>query len=97
MVGFAGACIVGGKIYFGTVMKFGYIEKDGKDVDAWCVKFDRKIVTYINSRGKGHKEDFVFEELETAIELYEKHEEEDKNKCMWPVPVATVPYGEFAN
>lgn len=26
---------VGGKVYFGTVMKFGYIEKDGKDVDAW--------------------------------------------------------------
>ena len=35
---------------------------------------------YINtcSRGKGYKEDFVFEELEAAIELYEKHEEEDK-------------------
>ena len=33
----------------------------------WCVKFDRKIVTYINSRGKGYKEDFVFEELEAAI------------------------------
>ena len=78
-VGFAGACIeVGGKIYFGTVMKFGYIEKDGKDVDAWCVKFDKKIVTYVNSRGKGYKEDFVFEELEAAIELCEKHEEEDK-------------------
>ena len=69
---------VGGKIYFGTVMKFGYIEKDGKDVDAWCVKFDKKIVTYVNSRGKGYKEDFVFEELEAAIELCEKHEEEDK-------------------
>ena len=38
-----------------------------KDVDAWCVKFDRKIVTYVNSRGKGYKEDFVFEELEAAI------------------------------
>ena len=49
-----------------------------KNVDAWCVKFDRKIVTYVNSRGKGYKEDFVFEELEAAIELYEKHEEEDK-------------------
>ena len=61
-----------------SVMKFGYIEKDGKDVDAWCVKFDKKIVTYVNSRGKGYKEDFVFEELEAAIELCEKHEEEDK-------------------
>ena len=27
---------------------------------------------------QGYKEDFVFEELEAAIELYEKHEEEDK-------------------
>ena len=32
----------------------------------------------VDSRGKGYKEDFVFEELEAAIELYEKHEEEDK-------------------
>jgi hypothetical protein len=30
------------------------------------------------NRGKGYKEDFVWEELEAAIELYEEHEEEDK-------------------
>jgi len=47
-------------------------------VDAWCVKFDKKIVTYVNSTGKGYKEDFDFEELEAAIELYKEHEEEDK-------------------
>ena len=58
-------------------MRFGYNIKDGKEVDAWCVKFDKKI-TYINSRGKGYKEDFDFEELEAAIELYKEHEEEDK-------------------
>ena len=73
MVGFAGACILGSRL-----VSVRRTSSDGKDVDAWCVKFDRKIVTYINSRGKGYKEDFVFEELETAIELYEKHEEEDK-------------------
>ena len=38
----------------------------------------RKIVMYVNSRGKGYKEDFVWEELEAAIELYEEHKEEDK-------------------
>ena len=37
-----------------------------------------KIVTYVNSRGKGCKEDFDFEELEAAIELHKEHEEEDK-------------------
>ena len=47
-------------------------------VDAWCVKFDKKIVTYVNSTGKGYKEDFDFEELEAAIELYKEHEDEDK-------------------
>ena len=47
-------------------------------VDAWCVKFDKKIVTYVNSTGKGYREDFDFEELEAAIELYKEHEEEDK-------------------
>ena len=31
---------------------------------------------YVNSRGKGHKEDFDFEELEAAIELYKEHEED---------------------
>ena len=56
----------------------GYIEKDGKDIDAWCIKFDKKIVTYVKSRRKGHKEDFDFEELQAAIELYKEHEEEDK-------------------
>ena len=69
---------VGSKIYFGTVMQFGYIEKDGEDIDAWCVKFDKKIVTYMKSRRKGYKEDFDFEELQAAIELYKEHEEEDK-------------------
>ena len=43
-----------------------------------CVKFDKKIVTYVNITGKGYKEDFDFEELEAAIELYKEHEEEDK-------------------
>ena len=51
-------------------MKFGYIEEGDEKVDAWCVKFDKKIVTYVDSRGKGYKEDFVREELEAAIELY---------------------------
>jgi hypothetical protein len=37
-----------------------------------------KIVTYLDSRGKGHKEDFDFEELEAAIELYNQHDGEDK-------------------
>ena len=41
-------------------------------------KFDKKIVTYVNSNGKGYKEDFVWEELEAAIELYEENKEEDK-------------------
>ena len=44
---------VNGKVYFGTVMRFGYHIKDGKEVDAWCVKFDKKI-TYVNSTGKGY-------------------------------------------
>ena len=69
---------LGGKIYFGTVMQFGYIERDGEDIDAWCIKFDKKIVTYVKSRRKGYKEDFDFEELQAAIELYKEHEEEDK-------------------
>ena len=43
-----------------------------------AVKFDKKIVTYVNSRGKGYKEDFDFDKLEAAIELYKEHEEEDK-------------------
>ena len=34
--------------------------------------------TYVDSRGKGYKEDFVREELEAAIELYEENKEEDK-------------------
>jgi len=37
-----------------------------------------RIATYVDSRSKGHKEDFSVEELEAAIELYEEHEEEDK-------------------
>ena len=47
---------------------------------AWCIKFDKRVVTYVSrhSRSKGHKEDFSVEELEAAIELYEEHEEEDK-------------------
>ena len=69
---------VGYKIYFGTVIQFGFIEKDGEDSDAWCIEFDKKIVTYINSSGKGYKEDFTFEELEAAIEPYQKHEDENK-------------------
>ena len=69
---------VGGKIYFGTVMQFGYIVKDDKEIDAWCIKFDKKIVTYVESKRKGYKEDFDFEELEAAIELYKEHEDEDK-------------------
>ena len=40
--------------------------------------FDKKIVTYVKSKRKGHREDFDFEELEAAIELYKEHEEEDK-------------------
>ena len=59
-------------------MQFGFIEKDGEDSDAWCNKFDKKIVTYINSSDKGYKDDFTFEELEAAIELYKKYEDEDK-------------------
>ena len=39
---------------------------------------NKKIVTYVKSRRKGHKEDFDFEELQAAIELYKEHEEEDK-------------------
>ena len=57
----------------------GYNVKGGKEIDAWCVKFDKKIVTYINSRGKGYKEDFDFEELKAAIDLYKEHEEDDKH------------------
>jgi len=49
-----------------------------EEVDAWCIKFDKRIVTYVDSRIKGHKEDFSFEELEAAVELHEEHEEEDK-------------------
>ena len=49
------------------------------NIDAWCIKFDKKIVTYIKSKRKGwYKEDFDFEELQAAIELYKEHEEEDK-------------------
>ena len=72
------AKMVDDKVYFGTVMKFGYIKEGDKKVDAWCVKFDKKIVTYVHSRGKGYKEDFVRDELEAAIELYEENKEEDK-------------------
>ena len=72
------AKMVNDKVHFGTVMKFGYIEEGDEKVDAWCVKFDKKIVTYVDSRGKGYKEDFVREELEAAIELYEENKEEDK-------------------
>ena len=49
-----------------------------KEIDVWCIKFDKKIVTYVESKRKGHKEDFDFEELEAAIELYKEHDEEDK-------------------
>ena len=52
--------------------------KDDKEIDPWCIKFDKKIVTYVKSKRKGCKEDFDFEELEAAIELYKEHEEEDK-------------------
>ena len=56
----------------------GWLCRSVLSVGLVSVKFDKKIVTYVDSRGKGYKEDFVFEELEAAIELYEKHEEEDK-------------------
>ena len=31
-----------------------------------------------HSKGKGYKEDFVWKELEAAIELHEENKEEDK-------------------
>ena len=33
---------------------------------------------YIKSKRKGYKEDFDFEELQAAIELYKENEEGDK-------------------
>ena len=41
-----------------------------------------RIATHVDSRSKGHKEDFSVEELEAAIELYEEHEEENKHKTV---------------
>ena len=49
-----------------------------EEIDVWCIKLDKKIVTYIRSKRKGCKEDFDFEELEAAIELYNQHDGEDK-------------------
>ena len=39
---------------------------------------DHLPVRCVKSKRKGYKEDFDFEELEAAIELYKEHEEEDK-------------------
>ena len=47
----------------------------GGSTGSRCLAF---LVLYVKSKRKGHKEDFDFEELETAIELYKEHEEEDK-------------------
>ena len=38
----------------------------------------RSSPTLTARTAKGYKEDFDFEELEAAIELYKEHEEEDK-------------------
>ena len=38
----------------------------------------RRLSPTLKSKRKGHKEDFNFEELEAAIELYKEHEEEEK-------------------
>ena len=39
---------------------------------------DHLPVRCVKSKRKGYKEDFDFEELEAAIELYKEHEDEDK-------------------
>ena len=55
--------------------------KDGKEIDAWCVKFDKKIV--LSSTLTAGKRDtctrriLIFEELKAAIDLHKEHEEDD--------------------
>ena len=66
------AKMVNGTVYFGTVIEFGYIKKNRRKVDAWCIKFDEEIVTYENG-ATGHEEDFVLAELKEAIKLYKEN------------------------
>jgi len=42
----------------------------------WNVKFDEKIVEYLDDT-MGYEEDLVLEELEEAIKLYEENKELD--------------------
>jgi hypothetical protein len=65
------ARLVGGRMYFGTVVQYGYRRygRKRKIIPAWCVHFDERIVEYYDGT-KGHAEDLVEKQLEEALALF---------------------------